>query len=131
MQMESVPKFVTTIPEVTNVPVMKVMSYYATARKGFIYFDIFEIFRRIFQNSNQQCGDINECADNDTNQCEMNCVNTEGSYVCSCNKGYEIAEDGFSCNDINECETGDHRCDQPGRGVRRFSLKVEFLSSYL
>ena len=44
MQMESVPKFVTTIPEVTNVPVMKVMSYYATARKGFIYFDIFENF---------------------------------------------------------------------------------------
>ena len=34
--------------------------------------------------------DIDECADPETNDCDRNaeCINTEGSYTCSCNVGY-------------------------------------------
>uniref|UniRef100_A0A3B3REB7 Thrombomodulin n=1 Tax=Paramormyrops kingsleyae TaxID=1676925 RepID=A0A3B3REB7_9TELE len=39
------------------------------------------------------CVDINECLQN---ECEQNCVNTYGSYICSCENGYYL-EDGFKC----------------------------------
>ncbi|XP_077999220.1 hyalin-like [Glandiceps talaboti] len=32
--------------------------------------------------------------------CDQNCTNTPGSFECSCNDGYEIAEDGNTCTDI-------------------------------
>ena len=63
--------------------------------------------------------------------CQHDCQAVGSLAVCSCYDGFELDHDDKTCADINECETGDHRCDQPGRGVRRFSLKVEFLSSYL
>ncbi|KAJ0093289.1 hypothetical protein Patl1_25765 [Pistacia atlantica] len=34
------------------------------------------------------CRDVNECEVPDLNNCEGNCVNTEGSYICICPKGY-------------------------------------------
>ncbi|KAJ0092756.1 hypothetical protein Patl1_25780 [Pistacia atlantica] len=34
------------------------------------------------------CRDVNECEVPDLNNCEGNCVNTEGSYICLCPKGY-------------------------------------------
>ena len=30
------------------------------------------------------------------------CTNTQGGYNCTCQEGY--AGDGFTCEDINECE---------------------------
>ena len=41
--------------------------------------------------------DIDECATNETNECDPNalCTNTEGSYICRCLKGYE--GDGRNC----------------------------------
>ncbi|MBI5544491.1 MAG: hypothetical protein HY901_11410, partial [Deltaproteobacteria bacterium] len=42
------------------------------------------------------------CASNAT------CANTPGSRSCTCNSGY--AGDGISCNDINECATGNGGC---------------------
>ena len=41
--------------------------------------------------------DKDECADENTNDCDPNalCTNTEGSYVCRCMKGYE--GDGTRC----------------------------------
>ena len=41
--------------------------------------------------------DINECANPETNDCDLNaqCINTEGSYTCSCNEGY--TGDGETC----------------------------------
>ena len=41
--------------------------------------------------------DVDECANVETNDCDLNalCTNTEGSYVCRCLKGYE--GDGKNC----------------------------------
>ena len=68
------------------------------------------------QNGNQNCGkhyqflynynvnlliicllDIDECASEDTHNCEHTCVNTEGSHVCRCDDGYRLESDGYSC----------------------------------
>ena len=41
--------------------------------------------------------DINEC-DMGTHRCEHNCVNTEGSYRCTCRRGFTLSSDLYSCN---------------------------------
>lgn len=45
--------------------------------------------------------DIDECANDDENDCDTNalCTNTEGSYVCRCMKGYK--GDGQNCAGID------------------------------
>ena len=45
---------------------------------------------------------MNECALN-MSRCDenANCTNTDGSYNCSCNHGYE--GDGFNCTGNNIC----------------------------
>ena len=40
---------------------------------------------------------MDECADS-LDSCQQNCTNTVGSVVCSCNEGFELNADGFSCN---------------------------------
>ena len=42
------------------------------------------------------CVDINECNE-ETDGCAQNCTNTNGSYTCSCNTGYRLGSDGYSC----------------------------------
>ena len=42
------------------------------------------------------CEDINECSG--PNDCQQQCVNTEGSYNCSCVLGFTLNTDGRSCN---------------------------------
>ena len=54
--------------------------------------------------------DINECT-NGTNLCEHNCYNTNGSYVCDCEPGYQLSN-GLTCSDINECDTNNGGCAQ-------------------
>lgn len=54
-----------------------------------------------FRAANGQCVDIDECAEG-TSGCQM-CVNTEGSYECTCPSGYDLAEDEKTCVDIDEC----------------------------
>ena len=34
--------------------------------------------------------------------CEQNCVNTVGSYTCSCNTGYTLDSDGHNCESEND-----------------------------
>ena len=48
--------------------------------------------------SNIDYVDINECLNDDDNNCSANatCTNTDGSYNCSCDEGYE--GDGFNCS---------------------------------
>ena len=41
--------------------------------------------------------DINECEEQ-TDRCTQDCTNSAGSYTCSCNSGYRLQSDGFSCN---------------------------------
>eukprot|EP00111_Clytia_hemisphaerica_P015651 TCONS_00046199-protein len=50
-----------------------------------------------------KCVDIDECA---LKRCEGGCENSEGSYRCHCKKGYTLAADKRSCNNVNECSTG-------------------------
>ena len=41
--------------------------------------------------------DINECADL-SHRCEHGCTNTDGSYTCVCENGFELHSNGRSCN---------------------------------
>ncbi len=43
--------------------------------------------------------DINECNTNNGG-CDQVCTDTDGSFMCSCNSGYLLSEDGVSCNGI-------------------------------
>ena len=57
-----------------------------------------------------QCVDINEC---DTGACDdAVCINTIGSYDCTCDEGmtYHFDSDGHRCEDIDECADGTNLC---------------------
>ena len=56
--------------------------------------------------------DIDECANNDTHDCDHICHNTVGSYQCSCYRGHRLTNDGRTCTDKNECLLGTHNCEQ-------------------
>ena len=40
--------------------------------------------------------DIDECALG-TDNCHQRCVNTEGSLVCACSRGFSLMNDGINC----------------------------------
>ena len=46
--------------------------------------------------------DVDECA-NSNGGCDTLCINSPGSYSCSCNTGYMLLLDGRTCIDIDEC----------------------------
>ena len=50
----------------------------------------------IIVNFNISCTDINECGDTD-GRCQHSCINTFGSYICSCDPGYLLLEDTSTC----------------------------------
>nr|CAE54584.1 epidermal growth factor precursor [Suberites domuncula] len=55
--------------------------------------------------------DQNEC-EVLNGMCENSCVNTNGSYYCTCTEqGYKIDTDGRNCTNIDECEESNGRCD--------------------
>ena len=41
--------------------------------------------------------DLNECAV-DNGQCEQECSNNVGSFICSCTQGYRLDSNGFNCS---------------------------------
>lgn len=43
------------------------------------------------------CVDINEC-EIDTHNCEQLCMNTDGSFRCTCISGYRLSSDGRTCS---------------------------------
>ena len=52
------------------------------------------------------CVDTNECLSNNGHgPCQDFCVNTEGSYYCSCQtrEGSRLASDGHSCEEQDMC----------------------------
>ena len=44
--------------------------------------------------------DVNECHTEERNNCDQICINTIGSYNCSCGTGYLLNEDGYQCDGI-------------------------------
>ena len=38
------------------------------------------------------------------------CINTEEGYDCACNEGF--SGDGYTCEDIDECQSQTHSCDK-------------------
>ena len=60
-------------------------------------------------NSISHCGDINEC--DETNLCQQSCVNTDGTFHCACSEGYKLTDNGYDCEDINECQGGNGDCE--------------------
>ncbi|KAL3837566.1 hypothetical protein ACJMK2_022914, partial [Sinanodonta woodiana] len=60
-----------------------------------------------------KCIDINECnTTNATHGCNQTCVNTEGSYYCTCNSTFRLHSNGKDCQDTDECLEGTSGCDQ-------------------
>ncbi|XP_060593354.1 fibrillin-1-like [Ruditapes philippinarum] len=70
-----------------------------------------------------KCEDIDECTAN-TDNCDSTnggCTNSAGSFTCSCNTGYNLEADGFTCtaiitsvacNDDSDCSVDDNsQCD--------------------
>ncbi|XP_044316578.1 fibulin-1 isoform X3 [Drosophila rhopaloa] len=67
-----------------------------------------------FSLKNGSCTDIDECANNATNNCLSNnhqeCFNTLGSYYCHCQAGFNLDATLKKCVDINECSINNHNC---------------------
>ena len=60
-------------------------------------------------NSIGHCGDFNEC--DEVDHCLHSCVNTDGTFHCACNAGYRLSDNGYNCEDINECQEGIGECE--------------------
>jgi hypothetical protein len=56
----------------------------------------------------QTSTDIDEC---DEEPCDDICINTPGSYSCSCGSGYSLLLDGKTCADIDECKENPRICN--------------------
>uniref|UniRef100_A0A8D3B1H5 EGF containing fibulin extracellular matrix protein 2a n=1 Tax=Scophthalmus maximus TaxID=52904 RepID=A0A8D3B1H5_SCOMX len=56
------------------------------------------------------CNDIDECSYS-SYQCQYQCVNEPGKFSCVCPEGYQLLGTRL-CQDINECETGEHQCTE-------------------
>ncbi|XP_072481778.1 latent-transforming growth factor beta-binding protein 2 isoform X3 [Notamacropus eugenii] len=50
------------------------------------------------------CIDIDECANETLCGNHGFCDNTDGSFRCLCDRGYETSPSGWDCVDVNECE---------------------------
>uniref|UniRef100_A0A3P8ZD70 EGF-like domain-containing protein n=1 Tax=Esox lucius TaxID=8010 RepID=A0A3P8ZD70_ESOLU len=56
------------------------------------------------------CNDIDECSYT-SYLCQFQCVNEPGKFSCQCPGGYQLLGTRL-CQDINECETGEHQCTE-------------------
>ncbi|GCB64860.1 hypothetical protein scyTo_0014819, partial [Scyliorhinus torazame] len=56
---------------------------------------------------------INECSLNPL-LCAFRCINTYGSYECTCPGGYTLRDDRKMCKDLDECSVGFHDCESRG-----------------
>ncbi|XP_032121791.1 CD97 antigen isoform X6 [Sapajus apella] len=75
----------------------------------------------VFTSLTEICDDTNECVSPFKPSCGKfsDCVNTEGSYYCMCSPGYKPApgkeqfmnESQNTCQDVDECSSGQHQCD--------------------
>ncbi|CAH1243820.1 MDGA1 [Branchiostoma lanceolatum] len=58
------------------------------------------------------CPDVDECVPSGgKGPCDYACSNTVGGFVCSCDAGYVLQQDGLTCADVDECNGGRGPCD--------------------
>ncbi|XP_025771596.1 adhesion G protein-coupled receptor E2-like [Puma concolor] len=79
----------------------------------------------VFTNRLESCDDINECGPPPRVSCGKfaHCLNTEGSYHCTCGPGYELAsgaktfrsESENTCQDVDKCQRKPRLCK--GRSI--------------
>ena len=55
--------------------------------------------RALYSNVDSLLLDRDECLEH-AHQCAQNCHNTNGSYNCSCNAGYNLSDAGYDCDGI-------------------------------
>ena len=55
-------------------------------------------------NFNANFVDEDECSSSESNACKQVCVNVPGTYVCQCNDGFRLNDDGRTCaGEITYC----------------------------
>ncbi|XP_029143147.1 LOW QUALITY PROTEIN: nephronectin [Protobothrops mucrosquamatus] len=72
------------------------------------------------------CMDVDECITGSVTCPRFRkCVNTFGSYICKCHKGFDLMYIGgrYQCHDIDECSLGQYQCG-------RYSQCYNTLGSY-
>ena len=69
--------------------------------------------------------DIDECAVNNGG-CDQNCTNTEGSFYCSCQMGYNLNEDGRTCDGENGSLTLSRQCR-----ILACSFSISFFQTWM
>lgn len=45
--------------------------------------------------------DNDECSETEGMMCDHICVNTIGSFFCSCEEGYKLNDDGYTCDGMS------------------------------
>ncbi|XP_028839924.1 endosialin [Denticeps clupeoides] len=67
------------------------------------------------------------CSDAPTNWCQQNnggcqqvCVNADDSYYCECSEGFDLNEDGLTCQPADPCLSAEchHKCEPMSTGFR-------------
>ena len=75
-------------------------------------YHVIRLFFTLVVGQPTMCLDVDECEDEDLNDCQTNCSNTAGSYQCSCSTGFRLSGDLISCLDVNECAEKSDDCQQ-------------------
>ncbi|XP_012584393.1 PREDICTED: EGF-like module-containing mucin-like hormone receptor-like 2 [Condylura cristata] len=84
-------------------------SYYCTCVPGYVLASGGTIFRSESENT---CQVVQQCKQN-PQICKGNsiCINTQGSYTCKCQPGFEFnPKHPKQCTYVDECTSGQHQC---------------------
>ena len=95
---EAVLKRVRTLKDHSNAPVQLVLSLLLTRWPVWVRERIPNLMMYSFYVGSLSESDMNECLQADANNCEQMCSNTEGSFACSCQRGFTLNSNGFNCN---------------------------------